>query len=75
MEKPVAEVTRFMQAIVPNCRAAAEEFCSHLHLRELQPDEFFVREGQVCRHVGFLQSGMIRHYYTNANEEVTRWIE
>jgi len=74
MEKPVAEIMQNIQAVVPNSGAAVAEFCSHLHLRELKPDEFFVREGQVCRHVGFLQSGMIRHYYTNANEEVTRWM-
>lgn len=74
MQKPVAEITRAFQDLVPFSGEAAAAFCDQLQCLELKPDDYFVRRGQVCHHLGFLQSGMIRHYYTTAREEVTRWM-
>ena len=40
----------------------------------LKKGAFFVKEGAVCRKIGFLNTGMIRHYYPTRQDEVTRWI-
>ncbi|UPK68165.1 Crp/Fnr family transcriptional regulator [Chitinophaga filiformis] len=35
--------------------------------------DYFLREGQVCREVGFIEKGLIRYYMTNNNgEEITQ---
>lgn len=41
---------------------------------DLKEGEFFVKEGQVCQHIGFLVSGACRHYYNTERDEITRWM-
>lgn len=44
----------------------------HLESQTLQKGEFFIREGKVCQEVAFIQSGILRSYYTKDNgEEIT----
>lgn len=40
----------------------------------LNRNDYFLKEGQICTRVGFLNSGKIRHYYNTRNHEVTRWM-
>jgi CRP/FNR family transcriptional regulator, anaerobic regulatory protein len=47
---------------------------SLLQFKKLQKGDYLVREGQVCKSIAFLRSGMIRHYYSTDKEEITRWI-
>ena len=43
-----------------------------VHYRKLKKGDFFIREGQVSREVGFVVSGLIRSYYTvSSGEEIT----
>ncbi len=40
--------------------------------RVLKKDDFFIQEGQVCKKVGFVISGLFRSfYYNSAGEEIT----
>lgn len=40
--------------------------------RTLKKNEYFIREGQVCRQVGFVRSGIFRSFYHNPQgEEIT----
>lgn len=50
------------------------EIISYCTVSVLQKDDFFLKEGQVCHKVCFLNSGMLRHYYFTDQHEVTRWI-
>lgn len=44
----------------------------HSTRRILPKDSFFVREGSVCREVAFIQSGILRSFYTNEEaDEIT----
>ncbi|GAA4850742.1 Crp/Fnr family transcriptional regulator [Algivirga pacifica] len=36
---------------------------------KLQKGDYFIREGQVCKKVGFIVSGILRHYYVSSKEE------
>ena len=39
----------------------------------LSKNEYLLREGQVCRHLYFLESGALRGYYNLEGKEVTHW--
>lgn len=43
-------------------------------ISKLKRNAYFLKEGQICSKIGFLHAGMIRHYYTTNNNEVTRWV-
>ena len=46
-------------------------FFTVVHLKK---NDFFLEEGQVCKKIGFLNTGLIRHYYATDHNEVTRWM-
>jgi CRP-like cAMP-binding protein len=50
-----------------------KEFISSLAVsRTYQKGDYFLRPGQVCREVGFIEKGLIRHYLTkDSGEEAT----
>lgn len=54
--------------------AEKEQVGSILQFKKLEKGDYLVREGQVCKSIVFLQSGMVRHYYSTEKEEITRWI-
>jgi CRP-like cAMP-binding protein len=35
---------------------------------------FLLREGEVCRHVAFINKGCLRYFYTKENQEVTGYL-
>ncbi|WP_419801452.1 Crp/Fnr family transcriptional regulator [Mucilaginibacter sp.] len=51
-----------------------EEIASYFKIIPLKKDGFFLKEGQVCKNIGFLNSGEIRHFYRAKENDVTRWI-
>lgn len=49
-----------------------QSLLAFLRFQKLKKGDFFIREGQVSKEVGFLVSGLIRSYYTtNSGEEIT----
>ncbi|GDX46260.1 cAMP-binding protein [Bacteroidota bacterium] len=63
-----------IQQVVPITEVQANEFFQFFNLLDVEKDAFFVREGQLCNRIGFLETGMIRHFYINKKEEITRWM-
>ena len=53
--------------------AGEKEFISSLAVcKKYQKGDHFLREGQVCREVGYIEKGLIRYYSTRDNgEEIT----
>lgn len=47
------------------------EFTDRLTSRALEKDELFLREGEVCNHCIFIDSGCLRYYLTVDGEEKT----
>ncbi|MBX2956037.1 MAG: Crp/Fnr family transcriptional regulator [Cyclobacteriaceae bacterium] len=72
--EPPFSFTHSLQQVVPITDEQSANFFKYFTLFELKADEYFVRQGQVCNRIGFIESGMIRHYYTNDQEDVTRWM-
>ncbi len=49
-----------------------QSLLAFVRFQKLKKGDFFIREGQVSKEVGFLVSGLIRSYYTtNSGEEIT----
>jgi CRP-like cAMP-binding protein len=42
-----------------------EEFFSLLKYREIEKSDFFLKQGDKCRYLGFIKSGTIRSFYIN----------
>lgn len=43
----------------------------YLTVRKLSLGDFFLREGSVCKSIGFIESGLVRLYYLNDGKEIT----
>lgn len=39
--------------------------------KEVRKGDFFLKEGEVCQHVGFLRKGLVRYYVNKDGEEST----
>ncbi|MCU0391860.1 MAG: Crp/Fnr family transcriptional regulator [Thermoflexibacter sp.] len=48
-----------------------EEYESYLTIKKLATNEFFLQAGQVCKHVAFVQTGLVRMYIPTPNKEIT----
>ena len=51
---------------------AWEVFEKRLSVRQLKKKELFLREGQICRQLGFITKGYVRLYYLLNGEEITK---
>ncbi len=45
----------------------------HLTQRTVRKNTFFTKEGKVCKEIGFVIEGNMRHYYTKDGEEKTTY--
>ncbi|MDQ1086091.1 Crp/Fnr family transcriptional regulator [Siphonobacter sp. SORGH_AS_1065] len=62
----------FLKSFQVLTEAEIDQFLKLGQHRVLKKDEFFIQEGQVCKKVGFVTSGLLRSfYYNSAGEEVT----
>ena len=43
-------------------------------VQPLTKNSFFIREGQICSRIAFVESGMLRHFYYTDKNDVTRWV-
>ncbi len=60
-------------AIVGPLHFDAEAAAAHFRRRELKRGETWLREGQVCRKLCFLESGLLRHTRATEDGVMTRW--
>ncbi len=43
----------------------------YLKVREIAAKDYFVSHGKVCRHIAYIEEGLLRLYYLNDGKEVT----
>lgn len=66
------DIKAYYQKLVPHIKDAeltALEKC--LTVRQLQKGDFLVKEGQVCRHVSFINKGLVRLYYSFEGKDIS----
>ena len=44
-----------------------------VRMREYRRKEFVLKAGHICRHIYFVQSGLLRSFYENEEKEVCSW--
>ncbi|MFP2997822.1 Crp/Fnr family transcriptional regulator [Spongiivirga sp. MCCC 1A20706] len=43
----------------------------YLSIKEVDAGEYLLRQGKICKHIAFIESGLFRLYYLNDGKEVT----
>lgn len=51
---------------------ALDQFCSKLTKQNLAKKDYFVRQGETCRHIAFINKGLLRLFYDVEGEEHIR---
>ena len=68
-EKLQAFYKQLMPTITPESWLITQ---SYLNVRVIKKRNFLIREGTVCNHVSFINSGLLRMYYLkNDKEKIT----
>lgn len=60
-----------LSALVPLTEADYEAFTAPLQHLELKKKAFLLREGDICRHVAYIENGCLRYFYNVNGEEHT----
>ena len=70
-ESPPAALRTMLEALVPLTSADYAAFAAALQPVTLNKKALLLREGEVCRHVAFVERGGLRYFYTVDGEERT----
>jgi CRP/FNR family transcriptional regulator, anaerobic regulatory protein len=66
------ELKSFIERQVHLKEGAWEEFQKFIEVRDLKRKEHFLKQGEVCRHLGFMVKGYVRLYFLTDGEEITK---
>ena len=67
------QLLRFLQSIHPLSVELQEHMQQILKPRELKRKEFLLKAGHVCRDICFVESGLLRCYYSQKDNETSSW--
>ncbi|MCI5059070.1 MAG: Crp/Fnr family transcriptional regulator [Flavobacteriales bacterium] len=70
MQQLIDNVSKYVD-ITPE---AWRDIESQFTLKKIKRGDFFVREGMICKHLGFIKQGIVRSYYLHKGEEITRFM-
>jgi CRP/FNR family transcriptional regulator, anaerobic regulatory protein len=62
----------FIQRVVTLEPEALDELKSVVRERSLKKKDHFLREGEICKTIGFITKGYIRLYYLHEGEDITK---
>lgn len=48
-----------------------EDILPFLSVKKISEGEYFLRNGKICKEIGFVEKGLIRLYYLNDGKEIT----
>jgi CRP-like cAMP-binding protein len=60
-------------SIEPLSHEIESEIASLLQHKVVQKKELLLRAGQICKHIYFIEKGLLRSYYFEDDNEVTTW--
>lgn len=71
-EKTMDKLKTFLQSLTPISDEEFEEAKSRFSTILLKKGGFFVEQGKICRHIAFINQGILRtYYYNDKSEEIT----
>jgi len=63
----------FLHSIHPLSPQLRQHLLAILKEHELAKKSFFLKKGQICGHIGFVEKGLLRCYYEHHDKEVCSW--
>lgn len=51
---------------------AIDALMPHIYQKDLAKGDFFIRQGEVCRHIAFIEEGFLRLFYEVEGKDITR---
>lgn len=67
------ELSQFLSQYAQIPEQVLLEFTGSFKEKKIAKNSFLLKEGQVCRHFGFVKTGCLRLYYTGEKQEVSVW--
>jgi CRP-like cAMP-binding protein len=69
-----SDVLYQLQQIHPINRTSVEAMEGIFQRIDVEKNDIFLKEGQICRHLFFIRSGLIRIFYYKNQKDITEWI-
>jgi CRP/FNR family transcriptional regulator, anaerobic regulatory protein len=63
----------YLHTIYPLSDSLREHLLEILQIKEFTKNDFLLRAGNTCRHIFFIESGLVRCYYTKEGEDISCW--
>jgi len=67
------ELLRYLSSIHPLSDGLIEYLHNHLKEKKLSKKDFLLKAGQICRHIYFIEKGLLRCFYLKGEMEVCSW--
>ena len=67
------QVFAFLNNIYPLSESLQEYLAATLQYREIGKKDYLLKAGHVCRHIYFIESGLLRCFYKKGDTEVCSW--
>ena len=64
------QLRKFLDTLHPLTEAEFTAFVASMERREVAKKDFLLLEGQVCHHIGFIQEGSFRFFFTKDGTEL-----
>ena len=64
----------FVHAVYPVSDQVIHYINTHSHSKHVGRGDHLLRAGEVCKHLYFIQKGVIRGYVKDGSKEITTWI-
>lgn len=71
---PIISFKEAIRRVADISDTEAQVIFRHFKCEQLSVGDNYVKKNQICDYIGFIESGMVRHFYLQDGEEVTRWI-
>jgi CRP-like cAMP-binding protein len=68
------QLLAYLNSVCPLSESLRERLLDVTRRRVVQRKEFLLRAGEVCRHLYFIETGLLRCYYLKDEVEVTEWL-
>jgi|SRR5579871_710742 len=67
------KLLEFLQSIHPLSEGLLKFLSDHLKYKELSRKSYLLEAGQTCRHICFIETGLLRCFYLHNGTEVCSW--
>lgn len=67
------QLLNFLSSVYPLSEALKDYLVTHLRQRFILRKEFLLKAGHICKHIYFIESGLLRCFYNKDDTDVSSW--